>query len=208
MKKILLLMITAATAAVAGMAMTPREAFVNAPREIIVAIDSITRLDMLDYYDSGSQGASRNAFGGEASVKMLNDEMITVATTKSSEVTISLLPCGRDTMFLVINTLALPAPDSYAAVYHSDWTLASDRHQPADHNDLSLWLDSNARGHESGIENAVPFIPAIYTYTDGVLTMTHTLRRLLGDTDYEFVMPYMKKTIGYRWDRGKWKKLK
>ena len=208
MKRIMLFITAAVTAVAAGVALTPREAFVNAPRQVITAIDSITRLDMLDYYDSGSEGASRNAFGGEARVKLLNDELITVGTTKSSDVTIALLPAGRDTMLLVVNTLALPAPDSYATVYNRDWQPVAPSRQLPGHNDLNLWIDGSTKAPMQDIENAIPFIPAIYTYSDGTLTVSHSLRRLLNDNDYDLVKPYLRQSVGYRWDGGKWKKLK
>lgn len=191
-----------------GYCISPREAFVTAPRSVITAIDSLTRLDMLDYYTSGSTVASRNAFGGDVSVKLLTDESISIGTTISSDVTISVLPAGRDTMFLVVNTLALPTPDSYAVVYKNDWTKGQKKLQPVNHNDLALWVTPQARARMSEIENFVPFVPAIYTYSDGVLTITNTLGRLLSADDYNAVKPYLKPAISYRWNGKKWSMVK
>ncbi len=207
MRKLFLLLVSVVTA-LSGYGLTPREAFVSAPRNVITAIDSLTRLDMLDYYTSGSTVASRNAFGGDASVKSFTDESITIGTTTSSDVAISLLPAGRDTMLLVINTLALPTPDSYAVVYKSDWTKGAKKLQPVNHNDLSLWVTPESRTRMSEIENLVPFVPAIYNYSDGVLTVTNTLGRLLSADDYKAVKPYLKPAISYRWDGKKWSAVK
>ncbi|MDE6402975.1 MAG: DUF3256 family protein, partial [Muribaculaceae bacterium] len=173
-----------------GQALTPRQAFISAPDDVIATVDSITRLDMLDYYDSGSSVASRNAFGGDTSVKSLNDVSITVALSKASEVTIVPLEghARGDSAILVINTLALPTPDSYAVTYDRQWHLDTHYSLP-DHNNLDLWILPDGNKLRDKIENAIPFIPAIYTYHDGVLTMTQTLSKLNGTDEYNLVKP-------------------
>lgn len=207
MKKFLFLLVSAVMAMSAS-ALTARDAFVTAPRDVIAAIDSITRLDMLDYFASGSSVASRNAFGGDAMVKSLSDGSITVGTSVSSEVTIALLPAGRDTMLLVINTLALPVPDSKATVYNRDWTLAAGKVQLSSHNDLDRWLTPEAKQRRAEIENAIPFVSAIYAYGNGELTVTNTLARLLPADDYALVKSYLKPANVYRWTGKKWSEVK
>ncbi len=207
MKKIILA-ISFAVVVTCVWALTPREIFVDAPRQVIAAIDSITRLDMLDYYASGSSVASRNAFGGESRVTLLTDDFITVSTSSSSEVTMALLPGRRDTMLLVVNTLALPAPDSRASVYGRDWALCDRKLQLPDHNDLSLWLDRDSGPRRQELENMIPFVPAIYTYKDGILTVTNTLSRLIPADDYRVVKPYIRSSISYRWAGNRWSLIK
>lgn len=208
MKKLLLTMFTAAVAWTGCRALSPREAFVNAPRQVIAAIDSITRLDMLDYYTSGSSVASRNAFGGDSRVTLLSEDAITVSTSTSSEIMMAVLPGKRDTMLLVVNTLALPAPDSKAAIYDSHWNEAGKKLQLPDHNDLSLWLKPESKSNRRELENLIPFVPAIYTYKDGVLTVTNTLGRLIPADDYKKVKTCLKPSVSYRWDGKKWSVLK
>ncbi|MDE5635617.1 MAG: DUF3256 family protein [Muribaculaceae bacterium] len=208
MRKLLLTMFTAAVAGTGACALSPREAFVNAPRRVIAAIDSITRLDMLDYYASGSSVASRNAFGGDSRVTLLSDDAITVSTSTSSEVMMAVLPGQRDSMLLVVNTLALPAPDSKAVVYDRHWGEAGKKLQLPDHNDLSIWLRPESKSNCKELENLIPFIPAIYTYKDGVLTATNTLGRLIPADDYKKIKSCLKPSVSYRWDGKKWAVLK
>ena len=197
-----------AAASLSAAALTPREAFIKAPAEIIETIDSITRLDMLDYYDSGSTVSSRNAFGGDASVKSANDTSITVSTSNVAEVTLVPLATNRrDSVLLVINTLALPAPDSYAVTYDRNWHLDPKLSLP-DHNNLDLWLLPSGRDVRDKIENAVPFISAIYTYTNDTLTMTQTLSKLIPADDYKFVKPYLRPSISFVWNGKNWKQVK
>ncbi len=208
LKAIISCIVFIAVSAFSLKAITPREAFINAPNEIIEAIDSLTRLDMLDYFDSGSTIASRNAFGGESTVKSINDTAITVATSKASEVTLVVLPISKtDTMMLVINTLALPAPDSHATVYDKSWQPVGKASLP-EHNNLDLWLLPAAKSNRSVIENAIPFIPAIYNFNDGTLTVTHTLSRLIPKEDLELVSPYLRPSISFAWNGKTWKTVK
>ncbi|MCM1448717.1 MAG: DUF3256 family protein [Clostridiales bacterium] len=200
--------IAAVTLTAAMHAITPRQAFTTAPREVIMTIDSITRLDMLDYYGSSANAASRNAFNSEVSVRFMNDDLITVATSKSSEVTIIPLAAGKDTLLMVINTLALPASDSKATIYNSSWTRSGDARQLPDHNNLSMWLMPQAEEKISEIENLIPFVPATYTYNDGVLTMTNTLGRLIPKDEYSRIKQYIIPSISYRWTGKKWKQEK
>lgn len=208
MKKLWSMILVAVMTAAGASALTPREAFVNAPRQVITAIDSITRLDMIDYYECGSSVPSRNTFGGDSRVTLMSDDAITVSTSSSSEVTIALLPGARDTMLIVVNTLALPAPDSKVTIYDRDWNPAGRKLQLPDHNDLSLWMGADAKKRRSELENLIPFIPAIYTYKDGVLTVTHTLGRILPADDYKTVKPLLRPSIGYRWNGKKWTAIK
>ncbi|MDE7385770.1 MAG: DUF3256 family protein [Muribaculaceae bacterium] len=205
--KYILLPLLLVAGGISASALTPREAFIKAPADIIETIDSITRLDMLDYYDSGSSVASRNAFGGEASVRSANDVSITVSTSNVAEVTLIPLAAGRDSVLLVINTLALPTPDSYAVTYDQNWHLATGMSLP-DHNSLDLWMLPSGRNVRDKIENAIPFVPAIYTFNDGTLTMTQTLSKLIPADDYTFVKPYLRPSISFKWTGKNWKQVK
>ena len=190
--------------------LTPESAFVSAPRSVIVAIDSLTRLDMIDYYNSGSTVASRNSLGGESSVTELSKDAITVATSRSSQVTIALLPSGkRDTVLMVINTLALPVADSFIEMYDRNWNrLSSSKYEIPSHNNLKMWLQPQSKGVTTDIENHVPFISALYTYSDCVLRVTNTLSRLLPREEYDEIKDYLKSEICYRWTGGKWTRVK
>lgn len=191
--------------AVDAMAMTPREAFITAPREVFVSIDSLTRLDMLDYYESGSAVGSRNLLGGTSQVKFLTDNAITVSTSGSSEVVVSLMTAGSDTTLLAVNTIVLPAANSRATVYDRDWKPLPAKVQLPSHNDLSLWMLPQYKDRVKELENMIPFIPAVYSYNNGVLTMTHTLGKVLSTDDYKRVKTMLKPTISYQWTGKKWK---
>lgn len=203
MNRLFLSTLLAVLSTLALRALTPQEAFVTAPREVIVAIDSLTRLDMIDYYDAQSTVASRNAMGGEAMVTSITDSSITLNTSKSSQVTITLLPTRRDTVIMVINTLALPTPDSYMTLYNSRWEELPQKQQLRSHNDLTLWLLPVSKARQQDIENAIPFIPAIYTYNNGTLTVTHTLKRLLPVDEYDMVKDHLRPSLTYQFSPEK-----
>ncbi len=85
--------------------LTATKAFADAPATVFPSIDRMTRLDMIDYYNSGSPKPSKNAFKGDCRILSASDSQITVATSKVSEVELSLLTQGRDTLLMVVTTL-------------------------------------------------------------------------------------------------------
>lgn len=207
MKHIIGLLILIAASTVTLPAITPREAFVTAPRDVIVTIDSLTRLDMLDYYDSGSTIASRNKLGGASQVKLVTDDAITISTSGSSEITIRLLPVKGDTLIMVTGTLILPAPDSKLTLYDKGWTALGGKSRIPSHNDLSLWILPQFKSNIKEIEDIVPFVTAVYTYNDGIITMTHTLSKTLPTDNYKRVKPMLSPQISFRWTGTKWERI-
>jgi hypothetical protein len=101
--------------------LTATKAFSDAPATVFPSIDRMTRLDMIDYYNSGSPKPSKNAFKGDCRILSASDSQITVATSKVSEVELSLLTQGRDTLLMVVTTLNTPVPDSSVKFYTARW---------------------------------------------------------------------------------------
>lgn len=209
-KRILTFAIAAATAMTASAGLSIKECFINAPREVIATIDSLTRVEMLLYLEAGSPTPSKNMLDGQARIINLTDDMITFSNSAASEVTIARLPAGRDSVLLVLTTVALPALDTGARMYSSNWTPLPAKMQLPSFNNLNLWLTPEAKGHEADIENIVPFITAKCDFTPSTQTLliTSTVLPLIGKDNYEPIAPYMKDTISYRWTGKKWVLIK
>ena len=101
--------------------LTAADFFANAPLRIFPTIDRTTRLDMLDYYRSGSDKPSKNAFKGNARVLAASPSQITFSTSDVQEVELSLIPHRGDTLLMVITTVSTPAPDSEVRFYTTAW---------------------------------------------------------------------------------------
>lgn len=207
MKRLLYALILTLLCAVApAMARTTaKQAFVTAPRELFPTIDSLTRLDMIDYYESGSATPSKNRFGGGSRVSALSEDSITVETSPATTVTLYTLPSKGDTLLLAVTTMSLPAPDAMAALYTSKWEPLPPKAALPSHNQLKLWLLKCTKEQRQLVENLVPFIPASYSLRGNRLTITSTLDRLLPADDYQQVVPFLRSSISYSWDGQRWK---
>ena len=178
---------------------TAADAFTTAPTGIGPRLDQNTRLDMVDYYNSGLATPSANRLQGRSAITSLTPATITVKITDSSSAQIALLPAGRDTIFAVISTVATPGLDSTIKFYDSNWApLPTDRHFTA-----PGWNDWMTPGHDiTEITAHTPFMLASYFIdTDaGTLTATNNLATFLDEDTYKTLSPALRPTLTYKWN--------
>lgn len=188
--------------------MSASKAFAEAPRELFPLLTDMTRLDMIDYYASGTRTASRNVLEGESRIEEMSPLKMKIKMSDVSEYVIAILPSKRDTVIAVVSTVMIPMPDSRLAFYSSDWE-PSEKNRFTDPG-LSQWLLPSAKAVRADVENAIPFVPATYSVdaATGELTVTHNLKDLLPEADYEFVKNYVRPALSYRWDGSRMKLVK
>lgn len=186
------------------------EAFVTAPTTVFPAIDSLTRLDMVDYFRSGSDRASKNLFNGQARVTHLTPDQITVETSAAAEKTITIIPRGngRDSLLMVITTVKTPAEDSTVKFYTTSW-------QPVDKGlfivpALDDWMQPQAADKRQDVENAVPFMLAKISYEPAMATLTlvNNLGAYLPEETSTLAGNALKSELSYRWDGHKMVRIK
>lgn len=186
------------------------ELFVEAPTAIFPSVDSLTRLDMVDYFLSGSDRASKNLFNGHARVTRLTADQITVETSAAARKDISLIPRAgsRDTVVMVVTTVQTPAEDSTVKFYDMQW-------QPIDKGlfivpTLDDWTLDQARGKRQDLENAVPFMLAKISYepATSTLTLVNNLGAYLPEEVTGLVGSSLKGELRYRWDGHKMVQVK
>lgn len=181
--------------------------FVNAPREVISTIDSITRIEMILYNEAGSSTQSKNLFGGGCRINYIGDEEIRIATSVASEIAFYRLPASKgDSVILAINSINLPALDSRATMYASDWHQLPAKMQLPSVNDLDLWLTEEGKERRMEIENLVPFITSVMIYSSetSTLSASSTLPDLIGKDEYEKFASCLKKVVRFKWNGRKW----
>ena len=113
----LLLVVTAATAAVAR---TATDFFIAAPPEIIGVFDRNTRLDMVDYFRNGFDTPSKNVFEGRSILTREDSASISVKISDNATLDIVMLPGRTDTVVAVVETVLTPVPDSGIRLYRGD----------------------------------------------------------------------------------------
>ncbi len=202
MKLKIFLFLFALNAACAAKALTASTAFVDAPAEVFPTIDRMTRLDMLDYFNSGSQKPSKNAFKGDCRILSANDSQITVSTSEVSEVAMSLIPQKSDTIIMVITTLKTPQDDSSVKFYTSSWKEIKKGLFLVPQ--LDDWMLPEAKERKKDLENAFPFMLArcVYEPSTGTLTLINNVGGFLPEEDAQWAGPLLRSSITYRW-KGK-----
>lgn len=193
--------------------LTASTAFANAPTSVLPLLGRNARLDMIDYFNSGSTTPTKNSMQGLSRITELTDLSLSATLTAASECQIALLPLRGDTAILLIETVLTPAPDSRVAIYDRRWqplarqafanpTVADwfdkDGAKAADGGKLSK---AEAAEQSAAAADMLPFIlaSAHYSPDDLTLTFSHQMASYLADGDYARVAPYLRPALAYRW---------
>lgn len=203
---IMLLIAAGVPAAVARI--TAAGAFADAPASMFPLLDRNTRLDMIDYFNSGSATASTNAMQGKSRITSLTPDDIKIAMTDASAYQISILPSGNDTIIAVIQTVATPAHDSHINFYSRSWQeLKGNYFTPPVMND---WLSESGKKNDGEVAVMVPFMLAEYVYDPATVTLslTNNLKEFLSPDVYQLVADYLLPSITYKWDGKRMNKVK
>lgn len=199
MKSLLLSVVMMLTGLAATAQFTAAEAFTTAPADIFPLLDKTTRLDMVDYYNSGLNTPSANRLQGKSAITSLSPATLTVKVTESSSAQIALLPLGNDTILAVVSTVATPGLDSTLKFYDKTW-----KQLPADkYFTVPAWKDWVNSGHDiSEVTAYAPFMLASYFIdTDsGTLTATNNLSTFLDEDTYQTLLPALNKSLTYKWN--------
>ncbi len=208
MRRLIILIAAMASFAMAYPQLTATEAFSSAPASVLPLIDYITRLDMIDYYNSGSATASKNVMQGQSRITALSPMSVSVSVTSASECQIALLPMRGDTAIVCIETVMTPTPDSRVSVYDRDWKPLSGSSfaMPA----VSGWLTPEGKKQADIVESQVPFMLASAQYSPetDTLVLTNRLSDFLSDDVYGLVKPYLLPSITYKWNSSRFVPVK
>lgn len=206
--RILILIITLFTATDVTAQFTAEKAFAGAPNRIFPMVDSITKLDMIDYYNSGGIVASKNAFDGESRITKINPEQVNVKMSDASEYQIIILPSKKDSIIAVISTLATPIEDSNIKFYDCEWNDLQD--VKFEEPKLKDWLTDEGKKSIADVENTIPFILVSYFYDPSfkTLMLSHNMAEYVSEENRGAVEKWLKPNLKYQWTGKKMKLLK
>lgn len=209
MKKYLLTLVCIAcslTTVVAQSSMTAADFFTSAPQSVFPLLDRNTRLDMVDYFNSGMTTPSQNKLDGRSVITEMTPESVTVKMTDASAIQLVALKGEKGTIIALINTVATPALDSSIKFFDSKWTpiKQSDCFAKPDWNE---WLTESGRKNKDDVMMQVPFILASYRIDPStfVLTLTNNLSRFLDKEIFDDITPYINLQLTYTWVGSKFK---
>ena len=205
-QRILFSIITAAAIAapLTGQAVTAADAFVKAPHSVLPLREESTRLDMIDYFNAGSERASRNTLYGNSRITSLTPEHIVLEVTAASTmemVTLPLTSSSADSVIVVIHTVATPVPDSKVTLYNKSWEPISGGVFTAPGIDQWLKPDSGRSGRDE-VEALLPFMLTSCSYDAATKSFVFTNRsaEFLSEEVYEPIKMYLQNKLVYTWD--------
>jgi len=171
--------------------------FAMAPSDVLPLLPVNTRLDMLDYYNSGVNRASRDAAGGRAVITSSAARRLTFEMGDSCSYELAVFTAGADTVVAIVETICYPMADSRVEWYGSRW-------QPLkpllDEPQLDDWLTREGRRHRAEVEEALPFITARITADPdaGTLTIARTIDSYFHPTAPPEALRWLEPSLTYR----------
>lgn len=200
---------TAGSMAVLFAQLTAGQAFTSAPGSVFPLLDSNTRLDMVDYYNSGLSTSSTNSLSGQSVITSMSDKELSAKMTDASTMQVIILDNGSEPVIGLISTVATPGLDSKISFFDSKWNpLPADRFFSVP--SLKLWLSDEGKDNEAEVTMQVPFMLASYVFdpATGTLTATNNLSTFLDSDIYSIIGPYLRDKLVYTWNGKKFAPVK
>lgn len=179
----------------------------------IQLIDSITRMDMADYYRSGLKYTSQNVVSEPVRIIDITADTMAMRFTVAPDVEseLALLTDGRaDTVVMYVTTYRLPQRDSRIAFRDMDGKLLSARHILPEAK-LNDWLTAEGVRNRGEVEARLPFLCAVARYDTAsrILTLTGTMDEFFADgSDRQMLQRYLRPELTYRWNGKKFVRQK
>lgn len=196
-----------ASVAAASAQLTARSAFTSAPSSLLPTLPSNQRLDMLDYYDSGLDRASKDVFGTECRIDTLSADIIALSIGNIRNLSLYILDSGgKKPVIMAIDRLCTPAVDSSISFYNSKW-----ERLPADKiislPSLADWTGKIGDEKRERIENALPFVmyDAEFDPTSSQLTLSLSTDGYVAREDSAIVADGLAKRLIYTFNPKKQK---
>lgn len=196
MKLKALILIAAALAALTAGARTAADFFAKAPDSVLPLLQENTRLDMLDYFNSGLQTPSANTLGGRSRITSLSDRAVTVEMSRDASVQMAVITAGKDTLIAVVETVLTPVADSGVRLYRAaDWKELPSPAMPG----VEQFADPARRKEIRGAD--MPeylFVRAEYEPESGLFKFTDTTPAYYTDADRPEGLKLLRSNIEMR----------
>ena len=194
-----------------GFARTVADVFATEPGNIFPLLTRTNRLDMVDYFRSGTIMAIPNNLAGESLLLELDSTYLKVQTSESRIVEMLMRTAGKDTVITVIETVMTPVPDSRLTQWNVHWQrYTSDKlfSMPTIDDFIVKKMSQELR---ADLQEAMIF-PLVRLAFKGekhdVIEATHGLDRFLAASEYKRFADYLKPSLSYRFNGLKIKPVK
>lgn len=187
--------------------------FSNAPLEMVSYLTPVNRLDMIDYYNSGSTIGTENRLGAKVRILSMDDRHVTWQDDDSVKCTLVLLSDkglpGKCKYFMLIRTFGGSLPDSNVDYFEDTWEhpcapgdlRGSGKSTGWPYPEFKDWLVSNDKKTRAEVEEAIPFMlwTADYDLDNDVLIFTNRTADFFASGDKAAELGKLKPELRYQW---------
>ncbi len=185
-----------------------KNAFFTAPQELIPYAPAMLRMDMADYYESGSDKKIKNSLFDASRIISLDENNIVIEETADSasiaQISVDINAKG-DTTYIFIRNIATPAIDGCISFYDTEWKPLKGKcfEEPK----LKDWVIGGKKSDIEAAQDVVPFVMCNYSYDTQTkfLTLEPSFDVYTPKSDFEEVKNLFYSKIVYRWDGKKMK---
>lgn len=194
-----------------GEAKTIRDIFTSEPDNVFMILPSRTRMDMLDYYDTGNKVAASNKLSNDDTTSQLinvTDNYIAVSLTDATEIDLQLLTNNSDSLVVVVKTSLLPQPDSQISFYDTDWNSYGRKNifkAPTVNDFIKKSADKRAK---KIVDDTIKFPIISYELSaqqPGTLIAHLNIKEFLSKEDWYIVKDYLNTSLIYNFDGKRFK---
>lgn len=187
-------------------ARTVRDFFASEPGELLTLVPRTVRLDMLDYYDSGTIVQASNNMGTDTRLDTVTDNFLRLHTSDAKTLEMRLMRWKSDTIIAVVETVETPVKDSRITFFNKNWVRLKEikPFKMPTMEDFLLPTVKKDKRKEILKGIAFPLIELSFGGPDfEELTARHGLAAFLGKEEWAQLKPYFRPTLTYRVQNGK-----
>lgn len=104
-------------------AVSMKSLFLSMPAELLPTLSLSARKDLVDFFENKQRAAVPSLFKSNSVLTAFSDNYLRLETSSSSSIQIKKLSLADSTVFLLINTVTGPLPDSRVRLYTPSWKL-------------------------------------------------------------------------------------
>lgn len=190
-------------------AQTMREAFVTMPDSVLSLLTQTNRLDLVDFLEAKMRAKVTNVFDGQTTLDSLTNDYLFMHTTSTGMVEMKLLPINDSTnVICMVHTVCAEACDSKVHFFTPDW------HELATSDFLQLPVPDNFfLTVDSSLVDSLNYYRRMADMTlmrASLSSQHHDLSFMLTTYDYlgsqtaEKTAPFLRQSLVYRWENGKY----
>ena len=175
--------------------------FFTMPQADFPMIDSMTRMDMADYFRSGMAKTSNPIISEPVRILSAEPLQMTFMEGTGVETTIGILAKSADTLLVVTRRISMPQLDGPVTVYDASWQKLDP--QPFAGTVLSDWLTDEGKSRREEVQASLPFL--LYTTKfdpqSKKLTLTLAMDQYFSPGDeLKMVNACLRPQVQYRYD--------